>query len=75
MPSDRERLDWLIRQGPPGAAEGMGLNQEAWDVAFGMYGDNDRECMRAAIDAAMAPPPQHSIAPGDDVAKARGEKV
>lgn len=54
--TDTERLDWLIKQGPPEACEGAGLNEAAWDAAYGkLDGDHltDRQCLRAAIDAAM----------------------
>src|SRR6476469_5093418 len=32
---DTQRLDYLIRQWPPGAAESLGLNEEIWDAATG----------------------------------------
>lgn len=54
---DSERLDWLINQGPPGAADGMGLNEETWDVATLHASDGiqtDALAVRAAIDAAMS---------------------
>jgi len=59
MKTDTEILDWLIKQGPPGAAEGMGLNEEVWDLAYIHADDNhggkftDTLCVRMAINAAM----------------------
>ena len=56
---DKARLDWIIKQGPPGAAEGIGLNEEAWESACcevkgeGEIGNDDSVLMRRAIDAAM----------------------
>lgn len=50
---DSERLSWLIKQGPPGAAQGIGLNEEAWDMAcMEEPPTTDQICMRAAIDSA-----------------------
>lgn len=56
--SDTERLDWIIKQGPPGAAEGIGLNEEAWDAACCAIEDGDDRpgdtvLMRRAIDRQM----------------------
>lgn len=54
--TDTDRLNWLIKQGPPGAAEGQGLNEETWDVATMHAGEGcetDAQAVRAAIDAAM----------------------
>jgi hypothetical protein len=61
--SDTQRLDWLIKQGPPGACDdGYGLSDSLWEGATeqvdgdGDKKDNtDRKCVRAAIDAAMFP--------------------
>lgn len=55
LQADKARLDWLIKQGPPGAADGQGLNEEVWDVAATMVSDEvqtDAIAVRAAIDAA-----------------------
>lgn len=58
--TDTIRLNWLIKQGPPGAAIGIGLNGEAWELAsenvretFSAEENQDRYCMRRAIDAAI----------------------
>lgn len=54
--TDTDRLNWLIKQGPPGVAEGQGLNEETWAVATMHAGEGretDAEAVRAAIDAAM----------------------
>ena len=56
---DTARLDWLIREGPPGAAPGSGLNEDLWDCAVGMIREEDdeprdTELIRRAIDAAIA---------------------
>lgn len=58
---DSERMDWLIKQGPPGAAEDIGLNQETWDAAYSVDTEDipdkngaDKYCVRAAIDAESA---------------------
>jgi hypothetical protein len=55
---DTKRLDWLIFQGPPGAATGAGLNDELWEIATASVSDElqtDNQCIRAAIDATRAP--------------------
>lgn len=51
--SDRDRLNWLIKQGPPGACEGIGLNSDAWDNAYCQDPGDDGTVMRAAIDEAI----------------------
>ena len=56
--TDTQRLDWLIKQGPPGACEGLGLNETIWEAASDFVSDDtesstDKLCVRAAIDAAM----------------------
>lgn len=55
--ADTARLDWLIKQGPPGAATEMGLTEESWESAAALVGaergDTDAELVRAAIDDAM----------------------
>lgn len=56
---DKERLDWLIKQGPPGAADGIGLNEESWELAVCFAEDADKKntdqhAVRTAIDAAMS---------------------
>ncbi len=51
---DSARLDWMIDQGPPGAAKGAGLNDEAWEAAYAMDAiSDDHQCVRDAIDCAM----------------------
>jgi hypothetical protein len=53
---DKAIVDWLIKQGPPGAAEGAGLNDEAWDIAYAHVSDEKRTdavVMREAITEAM----------------------
>lgn len=50
---DKARLDWLIKQGPEGACEGMGLNGDVWEGAYQMSPNPDTVAVRAAIDAAM----------------------
>lgn len=61
---DTRRLDFLIKAGPPGAAENIGLNAETWELACGESGgsgeDTDNRVVRVAIDKAMQPsaPPQ-----------------
>jgi hypothetical protein len=56
---DKARLDWLIKQGPPGAAESIGLNEDAWQAACSAIRDDDGDgptdavLMRRTIDAAM----------------------
>lgn len=57
LAKDKERLDWLIKQGPPGATDGIGLNEYTWESACGVVDDccrTDSECVRLAIDAALA---------------------
>lgn len=58
---DKARLDWLIKQGPPGATEGEWLSEAAWDLAT-MFASEERttdaEAFRAAIDYAMSPQPK-----------------
>lgn len=51
--SDTDRLSWLIKQGPPGAADGIGLNEEAWEISYGNTPANDQDSIRATIDSAM----------------------
>jgi hypothetical protein len=58
---DAERLTWLIKQGPPGAAEDdLGLTQDLWEMACSMVAGHDPEAnsdqrlVRAAIDGAIA---------------------
>ena len=61
--SDTQRLDWLIKQGLPGACDdGYGLSDSLWEGATDFVDANDdkkdntdRKCVRAAIDAAMFP--------------------
>ena len=58
---DTARLDWLCKQGPPGAAPGSALNEDLWDSACGMIRDEDDHpldtmLVRRAIDAAMNAP-------------------
>ncbi len=63
MKTDTDRLNWLIKQGPPGACDdGFGLTETLWDAAVTYVDtDGDKEaskdsaCIRAAIDAAMKP--------------------
>lgn len=54
---DKERLDWLIKQGPPGAQEcSFGFSDDAWLLAtceLNEFTHTDGECIRKAIDAAM----------------------
>ena len=51
---DKERLSWLITQGPPGASQIDWLSEDAWELATCQVEDDshDQECMRKAIDAA-----------------------
>ena len=53
---DTQRLDYLIRQWPPGAAESLGLNEEIWDAATGHARtlETDEIAVRMAIDDAIA---------------------
>lgn len=56
--TDTDRLNWLIKQGPPGAAEGQGLNYDTWQSAYAHVEGKikkDSDAVRAAIDAAMNP--------------------
>lgn len=56
MITDTQRLDWLIKQGPPGAChdDEIGLNEAAWESATNFVGEiddqTDKSCIRAAID-------------------------
>lgn len=55
--ADSERVDWLIKQGPPGATDGIGLSTESWEIATGFVTDEkegDQIVVRAAIDAARS---------------------
>ena len=54
--TDTDRLNWLIKQGPPGACEGVGLNSDAWDNAYCQEPSTDNTAMRQAIDEAMLLP-------------------
>ncbi len=53
MKTDTEILDWLIKQGPPGATEDIGLNESAWDAAYLEHPSPDKKCMRDALSKAM----------------------
>ena len=53
--TDTQRLTWLIKQGPPGAAQGIALNEEAWEMAYIQPEGPDQSVMRDAIDDAMFP--------------------
>jgi hypothetical protein len=53
LKADRDRLDWLIKQGPPGAADGIGLNETAWELSCTYLKPDDTgdgQSMRRAID-------------------------
>ncbi len=58
---DKARLDWLIKQGPPGATDGPGLNGELWELGYCEVADykrdSDNQCIRQAIDAATTATP------------------
>lgn len=70
LEKDKARLDWLIKQGPPGATEAFGLNEELWEHACCCVQDDDLKAntdqivVRRAIDEYMAdqstPPQQGS---------------
>jgi hypothetical protein len=51
---DTVRLDWIIRQGPPGANDhGLGLTEETWDSACGFAEaeeKSDQKAVRRLID-------------------------
>lgn len=55
--TDTQRLDWLIKQGPPGAGNGPGLSDEAWESATMLASDEgfetDAKAVRAFIDLAI----------------------
>jgi hypothetical protein len=53
--TDTDRMDWLIKQGPPGACSGIGLNEMAWGCAYAYPPEEDSKMLRQAIDAAMFP--------------------
>ena len=62
LEADRRRLRFLVKQGPPrDNFEGIGLNEEAWEVAYGHVPDErkdaDMVAMRSAIDACEAAQP------------------
>lgn len=65
---DTERLDWLIKQGPPGASDWWG--EAAWEQAIthaefsGPKTGTDALAMRAALDAAMTPTPPTAMKEG-----------
>jgi len=57
--TDTQRLDWLIRKGPPGASDGIGLTRETWDAGESEINSKtvtklgDLHLIRLAIDRAM----------------------
>lgn len=70
MRTDTDRLNWLIKQGPPGAVNtDFGLTADVWNSAT-CFVTNDRQhstdqkCVRLAIDEAMDC--QEAIGNGND---------
>lgn len=60
LEQDSAMLTWLIKQGPPGAAEGIGLNEHAWEMATCHVQDKtstDQKIMREAIADGMKEKP------------------
>ena len=61
--TDTQRLDWLIKNGPPGACDdGFGLSESLWEASTDYVDfkgrkdkNTDKVCIRKAIDDAMFP--------------------